>query len=66
MPGTRRIRDTGTGTVGDWSVLDRSAFGDGVTGPAVIAEDETSTLVGPGWTARVLPGGTIELRRMDA
>ena len=61
---TRRIRDTATGEVADWSVLDRSALAEGVTGPAVIAEDETSTLVGPGWTARALQGGTIELRRV--
>jgi N-methylhydantoinase A len=32
-----------------------------VRGPAIIAEDETSTLIGPGWTARMNALGYIEL-----
>ncbi len=34
-------------------VYDRAALAPGATlrGPAIIAEDETSTLVGPGWRA---------------
>ena len=37
-----------------WAVYDRAALAPGarIAGPAIIAEDETSTLVGPGWTRR--------------
>jgi len=53
--GTRLVRDTTTGEVAPWSVYDRTALvpGTRIAGPAIIAEDETSTLVGPGWTATV-------------
>ena len=34
-----------------------------VVGPAIVAEDETSTLVGPGWTATVDARGYLDLRR---
>jgi len=53
--GTRLVRDTTTGEVAPWSVYDRIALAPGtrIMGPAIIAEDETSTLVGPGWTATV-------------
>ncbi|MGE0223575.1 MAG: hydantoinase/oxoprolinase family protein [Acetobacteraceae bacterium] len=62
---TQAVRDTVTGEVSDWSVHDRSALTNGgrITGPAIIAEDETSTLVGPGWTAGVNGLGYIELTR---
>jgi N-methylhydantoinase A len=51
----QRIRDTATGVVADVPIYDRLALPPGVMlrGPAVIAEDETSTLVGAGWTARI-------------
>jgi N-methylhydantoinase A len=32
-------------------------------GPAIIAEDETSTLVGPGWRAAIDRLGYVELTR---
>ncbi len=62
---TQAVRDTATGEVADWEVYDRAALGPGATlrGPAIIAEDETSTLVGPGWTARIERHGYIELVR---
>jgi len=62
---TQTVRDTVSGEVSRWAVLDRSALRPGalVRGPAIIAEDETSTLVGPGWTARVTGLGYIELSR---
>ena len=68
VPGTGRrqaVRDTATGEVADWAVHDRGALGAGVSvaGPAIVAEDETSTLVGPGWTATVDPRGYLDLRR---
>ncbi len=59
------VRDTATGAVGEWAVYDRAALAAGATlaGPAIIAEDETSTLVGPGWSAMLDPAGTIVLTR---
>jgi len=59
------VRDTATGAVADWAVYDRAALPPGATlaGPAIIAEDETSTLLGPGWTARVDAMGYIRLSR---
>jgi len=61
----QRVRDTATGEVADWQVYDRAAMAPGVTvaGPCIVAEDETSTLVGPGWNCRVDGLGYLELRR---
>jgi N-methylhydantoinase A len=66
--GTRPVRDTTTGEVASWSVYDRVALAPGarVAGPAIIAEDETSTLVCPGWTATVNGLGYIALMRESA
>jgi N-methylhydantoinase A len=60
---TQRVRDTTTGEVSPWSVFDRIALSPGVriAGPAIIAEDETSTLVSRGWKATVNDLGYIEL-----
>jgi N-methylhydantoinase A len=54
-----------TGAVLDWAVFERASLPSGavMAGPAIIAEDETSTLVGPGWTASVNAHGYIELVR---
>jgi N-methylhydantoinase A len=62
---TQTVRDTATGEAGAWDVYDRAALAPGAAlrGPAIIAEDETSTLVGPGWTARIDARGYIELLR---
>jgi N-methylhydantoinase A len=59
------VRDTSSGEVSDWAIYDRAALSPGATlpGPAIIAEDETSTLVGPGWTATIDASGYIDLRR---
>ena len=59
------VRDTATGEVSHWSVQDRAGFfaGATLTGPAILAEDETSTLIGRGWTASINPFGYIELIR---
>jgi N-methylhydantoinase A len=61
----RPVRDTVTGGVSDWAIVDRRvlAAGSRVEGPAIIAEDETSTLVGPGWSAVLNGLGYIEMRR---
>jgi len=66
-PATRMVRDTTTGEVGAWSVYDRIALTPGarLAGPAIIAEEETSTLVGPEWSATVNSLGYIELTRQS-
>lgn len=66
--GTRRtqlVRDTVTGEVSEWRVVDRASLapGEKLHGPAIIAEDETSTLVGRGWSAVKNSFGYIELLR---
>ena len=62
---TQAVRDTVTGAVSDWAVYDRMALVPGIRlmGPAIIAEDETSTLVSPGWSAVVNGLGYIEIAR---
>jgi N-methylhydantoinase A len=65
---TQLVRDTTTGEVASWPVHERAALAAGVhiVGPAILAEDETSTLVSPGWTATVNGLGYIELTRENA
>jgi len=62
---TRLVRDTTTGEVSPWSAFNRIALlpGSRVTGPAIVAEDETSTLVGPGWSATLNELGYILLTK---
>jgi N-methylhydantoinase A len=62
---TRPVRDTTNGVVTDWAIYDRASLPLNATiaGPAIIAEDETSTLVGPGWQALVNGLGYLELTR---
>jgi N-methylhydantoinase A len=63
--GARKVLDTATGVVSDWSVYERETLAPGACfeGPAIIAEAETSTLIGPGWTGRITAEGYIELLR---
>jgi len=63
---TQMVRDTATGEVTEWAVYDRAAMAPGATvpGPCIVAEDETSTLVGPGWTCRMDGLGYLELTRV--
>ncbi|HME24994.1 MAG TPA: hydantoinase/oxoprolinase family protein [Acetobacteraceae bacterium] len=65
---TLLVRDTTTGEVAPWPVYDRAALAPGVhiVGPAIIAEDETSTLVCHGWSATVNGLGYIELTQETA
>ena len=62
---TQMVRDTATGAVADWAIYEREGLRPGArfAGPAIVAEAETSTLVGPGWSGRVTAEGYIELIR---
>jgi N-methylhydantoinase A len=62
------VRDTSTGEVAPWSVYDRTGLAPGarIAGPALIAEDETTTLVSPGWQATINGLGYIELTQETA
>lgn len=62
---TQTVRDTTTGSVSDWDIYDRHALSPGhtITGPAIVAEDETSTLIGSGWTVVVNRLGYLEMIR---
>ena len=59
------MRDTAGGEETAWALFRRDALAPGATlhGPAIIAEDETSTLVGPSWSARIDANGYIALQR---
>lgn len=67
-PRSLSVRDTATGHVTRWAVHDRKSLAAGSTlpGPVVVAEDETSTLVGPNWTVTVDGRGYLDLRRASA
>jgi N-methylhydantoinase A len=64
----QQVRDTASGEVAAWSVYDRAEMPAGCTvpGPCIVAEAETSTLVGPGWRCRVDGLGYLELTRENA
>ncbi len=66
--GARKVRDTAGGDVADWALFERASCSAGATmaGPAIVTEAETSTLVGPGWTAVVHPDGDLILTRSAA
>jgi N-methylhydantoinase A len=63
---TQPVRDTTTGGVSPWAIYDRAGLAPWVTiaGPAIVTEDETSTLIGPGWTAVINGLGYIEMTRV--
>jgi N-methylhydantoinase A len=62
---SQQVRDTSTGEVAAWAVYDRDSLTPGarVPGPCIVAEAETSTLVGPGWSCRMDGLGYLELTR---
>ena len=62
---TRLVRDPATGDVSPWALHDRTNLppGSTVEGPAIILEDETSTLVGPEWAAKIDVFGFISMTR---
>ena len=61
--GRRPVRDTASGDVTNWALFDRENLRPGAmfAGPAIVAEAETSTLVGPGWRCTVHAGGDLVL-----
>jgi N-methylhydantoinase A/oxoprolinase/acetone carboxylase beta subunit len=63
-PGMRTIR-TATGSMSG-AIWDRDAFGPEtvVPGPAIIEQTDTTTLVEPGWSARLTTGGALLLERI--
>jgi N-methylhydantoinase A len=65
---TQVVRDTSTGTAAPWGVYDRASLTTGarISGPAIICEDETSTLVEAGWHAVVNTLGYIEMNQETA
>ena len=64
---TRPVRDTATGLIANWQIHARSMLGQGrrIAGPAIITEDETSTLVSPGWSATLNAQNCIELTHVS-
>jgi N-methylhydantoinase A len=66
-PMTRSVRDTVTGEVSDWGIYTRADLPVGASfmGPAIVAEAETSTLVGAGWSGRITADGYILLTRTE-
>jgi len=65
METDRAVRDTATGAVGPWRTIRREQLAPGrvILGPAIVAEDETSTLIGPGWRVSLDPRGFLDLVR---
>lgn len=63
--GERRLFDPASGAAQTASVYARTELGpgQGCAGPALIVEDETTTVVPPGFVARVNAGGHIVLTR---
>jgi N-methylhydantoinase A len=61
---TRPVWFAETGFV-ETPVLSRESVGEGVTGPAIIEQMDTTTVVPPGWTAHVDTVGNLLLRRED-
>ena len=68
-PSYREVWDVGQGALVDAAVFRRSelAPGSSLAGPAIIVEDATSTIVGPGYDAAIAKDGSIVMiRRVTA
>ena len=48
-------------------IIDRNAIGEGdsISGPAIIEEVTSTTLLPPGWTAKLITGGHMSLTKED-
>jgi len=62
---SRPIRVAGEATSICAAIYDRSAIPGGMTlaGPAIVEQDDTTTLIEPAWRARALENGTLLLER---
>ena len=67
VSGTRLVHDAAAGTRVATALYERSALsvGDTVTGPALITEDQTTTVVGSQHTAVVQPDLTLRIARKN-
>jgi N-methylhydantoinase A len=63
--GTRDVFDPGTARLHPFVVVARDTLrvGDRTAGPALVTEDETTTVVPPGWTAAMEADGGLMLRQ---
>jgi N-methylhydantoinase A len=63
--GTRRILLQGSDDYVDAAVLDRNALvpGQAISGPAIVEQSDTTTLIEPGWRAEVADNEVLILRR---
>ena len=61
--GERRVYLPETDDFADVAVLTRAAVPDGLTGPAIIAQDDTTIVVRRGWRVRTADAGTLVLTR---
>ncbi|MCO6417934.1 hydantoinase/oxoprolinase family protein [Siccirubricoccus sp. KC 17139] len=64
-PGTRLIRVRQFSTAVPAAIWQRESIrpGDHIPGPAIIEQSDTTTLVEPGWTARLGPGGALLMEK---
>ena len=63
--GWRDVFDPASAAIHPFGVAPRSALcpGDSIEGPALLTEDETTTVLPPGWTAALEADGGLMLRR---
>ena len=67
-PGTRPVRMRQNAAPVAAAIWQRTAIraADEIRGPAVIEQVDTTTLVEPGWTVTLAPGGALVMRREEA
>jgi N-methylhydantoinase A len=63
LKGFRRVRVAGATAAVQAAIYHRAAMPVGliISGPAIVEQDDSTTLVEPGWSGRVLPDGTLLL-----
>ena len=66
--GSRRVLLAGAADYVTAKVYDRDGLapGDAVAGPAIIEQSDTTTLIDPGWTAKVADNGVLLMTREAA
>jgi 5-oxoprolinase (ATP-hydrolysing) len=68
MQADETVRMFGNGQWNETALFKRASLriGDVVKGPAIIAEDNATTIVEPGWNATVTPHNHLVMRRIEA